>query len=93
MERVIDLCLRHGMCAEINTSGTRKEIGEAYPAAEVVRLMSARGLPLVSGSDAHAPTQVGFGFDGYAAMGSPVFVRYRQRRMIGAGKEGQTVRA
>jgi histidinol-phosphatase (PHP family) len=89
VERVIDLCLQRGMCAEINTSGTRKEIGETYPAGEIVRLMQARGLPLVSGSDAHAPSQVGYGFEGLASVGSQGLVSYRKRRSVEVRKQGQ----
>ena len=86
---VIDLCLEKGMSAEINTSGCRKEIGEAYPSEGIVRLMASRGLPLVPGSDAHAPAQVGHGFEKLAAMGAVEFARYRGRRIVGTTKAGR----
>ncbi len=51
-----------GMAIEINTSGWRKPVGEAYPSPEVLRLAQARGVGLTLGSDAHAPGDVAAGF-------------------------------
>ncbi len=62
VEKVLDRCLARGMSVEINTSGIRKEIGEPYPCDEIVRLMIGRGVPLVTGSDSHSPSQLGLGF-------------------------------
>jgi histidinol-phosphatase (PHP family) len=76
---ILDLCRQRGMSAEINTSGVRKPIREAYPAPDIVTLMRSVGVPLVPGSDAHSPEQVGFGFD---ALPEDGFVRYRERRIV-----------
>jgi histidinol-phosphatase (PHP family) len=86
VEAVLQRCLASGMSAEINTSGTRKEIAEAYPCDEIVRLMIEREVPLVSSSDAHGPAQVGYGFSelGERFEGSLArsLVGYRGRDML-----------
>ena len=79
VKEIILRCRARGMSAEINTSGIRKEIGESYPAGEIVALMREMGLPLTPGSDAHAPSQVAHGFDGLDGL---PFVRYRGRRIV-----------
>lgn len=79
VEAIVAECLVRGMSAEINTSGTRKAVGERYPSDDIVRLMKDRGLPLVIDSDAHKPSQVGWGFGELAGI-QPV--RYRQRRIV-----------
>jgi histidinol-phosphatase (PHP family) len=76
---ILELCLRRGMSAEINTSGTRKEIGETYPSADIIELMKSSGVPLVPGSDAHAPAQIALGF---TSLPWESFVRYRGRRIV-----------
>jgi histidinol-phosphatase (PHP family) len=76
---IFELCKARGMSMEINTSGSRKEIGECYPSMDIARLMVARGVPLTPGSDAHAVSQVGFGLDAVADL---PFVRYRKRRIL-----------
>ena len=70
------------MSAEVNTSGIRKGIAESYPADGIVSLMRDMGLPLTPGSDAHAPSQLAFGFE--KLRGVPL-VRYRRRRIVEGG--------
>ena len=85
VEEVLEACLSGGMSVEINTSGTRKAIAETYPCDEIISLMVNRGVDMVTGSDAHAPGQVGTYFDQLAARhGREVMsglVRYRGRKM------------
>jgi histidinol-phosphatase (PHP family) len=81
IDEIIHLCREAGMSAEINMSGARKAIGEPYPSWSVVRRMESLGLPLVPGSDAHAPDLVGSGLD--QLRGLPL-VRYRGRRIMDA---------
>lgn len=68
---------------EINTAGLRKPIGEIYPAPEFLGLAKRAGIPLVIGSDAHAPDQVGGGFDAAVAAakdaGYTQLARFNQR--------------
>jgi histidinol-phosphatase (PHP family) len=76
---IFALCRKQGMSMEINTSGSRKEIGECYPSLDIARLGAELGVPLTPGSDAHAASQVGFGLD---AISDLPFVRYRNRRIV-----------
>jgi histidinol-phosphatase (PHP family) len=76
---IFRLCKRQGMSMEINTSGSRKEIGECYPADDISRLMAEQGLSLTPGSDAHSASHVGFGLEKVAHL---PFVRYRKRRIV-----------
>jgi len=52
-----------GMALEINAAGLRKPIGELYPSQELLEEACSMGIPITFGSDAHAPTQVGFGYE------------------------------
>jgi histidinol-phosphatase (PHP family) len=47
------------MAIELNVSGYRKPIGEAYPSRELLEMAFALGIPITFGSDAHKPEQVG----------------------------------
>jgi len=60
---VIGALKRHGIAYEMNTAGLRKEAGEIYPAFQFVELARQAGVPTLINSDAHAPEEVGFGFD------------------------------
>jgi histidinol-phosphatase (PHP family) len=51
-----------GMAVEINTSGLRKPVKEAYPSEQILKIVSEFGIPLTLGSDAHTPTDVGRDF-------------------------------
>ncbi len=88
VEEALAQCAAQGMSVEINTSGMRKEIAEPYPCDQIVQLMIDREIPVVTGSDAHAPSQVGLGFNALAARyGDGLachLVSYRGRRMIPA---------
>ena len=54
---------RTGLAVEINTSGLRKPVAEAYPEADLLRLLNEEGVPVTFGSDAHVPEDVGRDFD------------------------------
>ncbi|MFX1299017.1 MAG: histidinol phosphate phosphatase, partial [Promethearchaeota archaeon] len=47
---------------EINTGGLRKEIKEQYPSFEIIEEMYELGIPILLGSDAHNPNEVGYKF-------------------------------
>jgi len=50
---------RHDVSMEINTAGFDKPVGEQYASEAIVRQAFAAGVPILFGSDAHAPQQVG----------------------------------
>jgi histidinol-phosphatase (PHP family) len=57
-----------GVCAEINTAGWRKPVGEIYPAPAFLRACRRAGVPVLINSDAHLPEDVGRNFDRAAAL-------------------------
>ena len=54
---------RSGAAVELSTAGLRKPVGEPYPAPALLQACCDRGVPLVISSDAHAPGEVGWGFE------------------------------
>jgi histidinol-phosphatase (PHP family) len=72
-----------GMCLEINTGGLRKAIGETFPAPGLLAEAHALGVPLVLGSDAHKPRDVGHGFDHAAELARAA--GYRELRRLPSG--------
>jgi histidinol-phosphatase (PHP family) len=62
VQPVLDRISKAGMAMEINTSGWRRAVGEAYPSPLILSLACERGIPLTFGSDAHAPNEVGHEF-------------------------------
>jgi len=84
VQEVLELAGRQGMSLEINTGGMRRPLAQPYPAPEILQLASRLALPAITGSDAHEPHLVGYGFSevrGWLA-GHPGLsaVRYRGRR-------------
>ena len=54
---------RAGVMAELNTAGLRAPVRELYPGPLLLAALCRQGIPLVLGSDAHAPQQVGAGIN------------------------------
>ena len=52
-----------GCAVEISSAGLRKPVGEAYPEARLLAKLVAAGTPVVFSSDAHAPAEVGWGYE------------------------------
>ena len=80
---VLDVIASAGMALELNTGGRRKPVGEIYPSLSVLKLVQERGIPILFGSDAHAPSEAG---DGFAeamslarAAGYDSYVRFEKR--------------
>ncbi len=67
-EPAIAALAQTGGAFEINTAGLRKPAAECYPEPEFLRLAREAGVPLIVGSDAHAPGEVGAGFEIAAAL-------------------------
>jgi len=53
---------------EINATGLRKPIKEAYPSHDIMELLSEYDIPITFGSDAHEPKQVGYKKDEIHAL-------------------------
>jgi histidinol-phosphatase (PHP family) len=60
---VADAIGESGAAVEVNTAGLRKPCRELYPAPGFLRALRASGVPVTIGSDAHAPEQVGSGWN------------------------------
>ena len=84
----LDKVANCGMALELNTSGLIRAVNEFHPAPAILPEIAGREIPVVLGSDAHAPGRVGesFGFavthlaeSGVRMMGH---FRQRERRMV-----------
>ena len=76
-----------GNCAvEISSAGLRKPVSEAYPEARLLEQIVAAGIPVTFSSDAHAPAEVGWGYDRTVALardcGVRQFVSFEARRRV-----------
>ena len=75
------------LAVEINTSGLRRPVREIYPAMEILKVYHRYGIPIVFGSDAHAPEEVGEDFDKAAThakeAGYSKALIFEKRRVLG----------
>ncbi len=73
-----------GCAIEISSAGLRKPVGEAYPERRLLSSIVAAGVPVTFSSDAHAPAEVGWGYDETVALarqaGVTEFVKFEKRR-------------
>jgi histidinol-phosphatase (PHP family) len=58
IDGLLDGVARKNMAVEVNTSGYRTK-GHPYPSPALLKRVLARNIPLVAGSDAHRPEDVG----------------------------------
>ena len=59
---LLDKIKNKGMAIEINTSATRKSLSNQFPDDEIIKEIIQRKIPLLLGSDAHKPEDVGYMF-------------------------------
>ena len=52
-----------GVVVDVNAAGLRKPIGEVYPSADFLQMFHRRGVPIILSSDAHAPEDIGRGYE------------------------------
>jgi histidinol-phosphatase (PHP family) len=62
-QKTVAVLAETGTCFELNTAGRDAPVGEFYPDRRLLELAVAEGVPVVTGSDAHSPEQVGRYFD------------------------------
>lgn len=60
---LLDKIKNKGMAIEINTSATRKSLSNQFPDDEIIKEIIQRKIPLLLGSDAHKPEDVGYMFE------------------------------
>ncbi len=80
---VLDKIVAAEMAIEINTSGLRRPVKEIYPSPLLLSLAREREIPVVFGSDAHGPEEVGADFDQALLLarecGYTEYVRFKSR--------------
>jgi len=60
--KTLELVKKRDLTIEINTGGLRKKVKEQYPSLEIIEEMYELDIPLLLGSDAHHPNEVGYKF-------------------------------
>jgi histidinol-phosphatase (PHP family) len=63
MEETADAVAASGIVVDVNAAGLRKPVGDIYPSRKFLEMFHRRGVPIVLSSDAHAPDQVGMGYE------------------------------
>ena len=85
-ERAIEAARRAGCAVEVSSAGLRKPVKEAYPEPRLLSRLVAAGVPITFSSDAHAPAEVGRGYETTLELarscGATEFVTFEKRRKI-----------
>ncbi len=72
------------LAVEISSAGLRKPVGEAYPEPRLLSAIVEAGIPVTFSSDAHAPAEVGWGYEKTLELartaGVTEFVTFEKRR-------------
>ncbi|PZA08581.1 MULTISPECIES: histidinol-phosphatase [unclassified Meiothermus] len=61
-EEALQVIAGEGLTLDVNTAGWRKRVGELYPSPALLERARELGIPVVLGSDAHAPGEVAHRF-------------------------------
>jgi histidinol-phosphatase (PHP family) len=87
IENTIRSYKESGVTVEINTAGLRKPVQEIYPALHIIQLLKDYDIPIVLGSDAHAPEEIGQDFalaqKVVKECGYKEVVVFEQRKIVG----------
>ncbi len=62
-EPAVEAIASSGIAVEVSTAGLRKPVGEIYPARALATMCVEAGAVFALSSDAHRPSEVGFGYD------------------------------
>ena len=62
-EPAVEAIAETGIAVEVSTAGLRKHVGEIYPSPAFAEMCVEAGAAFALSSDAHAPDQVGFGYE------------------------------
>lgn len=63
LEETAEAVAESGVVVDVNSAGLRKPVGEIYPSRAFLEMFHERGVPVILSSDAHAPAQVGAGYE------------------------------
>jgi histidinol-phosphatase (PHP family) len=61
--KILEKIRNHDLAIELNTSGLAYPVAEAFPSPQLLGQCARLQIPVVTGSDAHAPDSVGRSFD------------------------------
>lgn len=59
LKETSEVIAKSNICVEINASGLRRPCAEMYPSERFLRMLHSYNVPIVFGSDAHEPNDVG----------------------------------
>lgn len=80
----LDSIAKYGMAVEVNTSGWHDPIHDLYPSAQMLGWARERNIPILFGSSASSPDQVGYRFADAVRIakeaGYTQYARFEQRR-------------
>jgi histidinol-phosphatase (PHP family) len=62
-EAAVEAIAESRIAVEVSTAGLRKPVGEIYPSRQFTEMCVEAGAEFALSSDAHAPEQVGYGYD------------------------------
>lgn len=60
--KTLELVKKRDVAMEINTGGFRKDVKKQYPSLELIKQMYQLDIPVLLGSDAHDPCEIGWEF-------------------------------
>ncbi len=93
-EPAIEAIAESGVAVEISTAGLRKPVAELYPSRAFAEMCVEAGAEFALSSDAHAPDQVGYGYEqaldflGEIGVERICVFEKRRRRMEAVGRSG-----
>ncbi|MFX1401320.1 MAG: histidinol phosphate phosphatase, partial [Promethearchaeota archaeon] len=62
VNKTLELIKKKDLVIEVNTSGLRKPVKEQYPSENILKDIYELDIPILLGSDAHHPDELGFEF-------------------------------
>src|SRR3712207_3343379 len=68
LNETADAVAESGIVVDVNAAGLRKPVGEIYPSRQLLEMFHRRGVPIILSSDAHAPGEVGAGYEKSLAL-------------------------
>jgi len=83
-EEALQVIAGEGLALDVNTAGWRKKAAEIYPSPELLARAAQLKIPVVLGSDAHRPEDVGYRFSD--AVGILKLVGYTHAVVFRSGK-------
>jgi histidinol-phosphatase (PHP family) len=85
-DEAIAAARENGCAVEVSSAGLRKPVGEAYPEPRLLRRIVKARVPITFSSDAHAPAEVGWGYEKTLAVareaGATEYVTFERRRKL-----------